>query len=74
MTLAREYNYELSLVKMGYDVIYSDFNSEKEGFEEDIQDLLKFEGDSDKEQYYKKSIDERLARIAHNIKLMRSVL
>jgi hypothetical protein len=74
MTLAREYNYELSLVKMGYDVIYSDFNSEKEGFEEDIQDLLKFEGDSDKEQYYKKSIDKRLARIEHNIQLMRSVL
>ena len=74
MTLAREYNYELSLVKMGYDVIYSDFNSEKEGFEEDIQDLLKFEGDSDKEQYYKKSIEKRLARIEHNIKLMRRVL
>lgn len=74
MTLAREYNYELSLVKMGYDVIYSDFNREKEGFEEDIQDLLKFEGDSDKEQYYKKSIDKRLARIAHNIKLMRKCL
>ena len=74
MTLAREYNYELSLVKMGYDVIYSDFNSEKEGFEEDIQDLLKFEGDSDKEQYYKKSIDKRLARIEHNIQLIRSVL
>jgi hypothetical protein len=47
---------------------------EKEGFEEDIQDLLKFEGDSDKEQYYKKSIDKRLARIEHNIQLMRSVL
>ncbi len=66
--------YNRFLIKCGYDLIFNSEKNQSKIVEEAIESLLNSKPESGEEDYYKKSIENHLCLLEHNINLMRKCL